>query len=75
MGEWAPLPVRDKIEIEKLETSLKNVCSRSISIEYGQLEMCFNSGKAMNPFSPDCCHVAGLVWPGCAGLKLVPEAR
>ena len=23
MGEWAPLPVRDKIEIEKLETSLK----------------------------------------------------
>ena len=31
----------------------------------------------MNPFSPDCCHMAGLVCPGHAGLNLtlLPGAR
>ena len=38
-------------------------------------EIKFKWGKATNPFSPDCCHMAGLVWPGCDGLKLVPGAR
>ena len=38
-------------------------------------EIRFTWGKAINSFSPYCCHMSCLLRPGFAGMKLVPGAR
>ena len=68
MDDWVLFPVKDEqIEIRdrKCKTSLKNTFAQQMhENRLRPSEICFKQGKATNPFSPDHCHMTGLVCRG-----------